>query len=153
MNVGIVGHEAAKFTPVSRATAESLIRRLLLHYYSDFDVTVVSGGCPLGGIDEWAEQIAVSMGLSTLIFHPKVNNWEEGFRPRNIQIATHSDVLHNILVDSLPATYRGKRFPNCYHCHTADHVKSGGCWTAKYARNLGKEVHWHVLNHDANDED
>jgi hypothetical protein len=31
------------------------------------------------------------------------------------------------------------KFDLCYHCGTKDHVKSGGCWTVKYARKLGKQ--------------
>lgn len=30
------------------------------------------------------------------------------------------------------------RFHGCYHCEEPNHVKSGGCWTVKYAKKLGK---------------
>jgi len=37
------------------------------------------------------------------------------------------------------------RFPFCYHCKSNLHVKSGGCWTAKYAERLGKPAKWHLV--------
>lgn len=147
MNIGIVGHEAAKFTNTTRATAREVIRRLI-----DFHgVTVVSGHCHLGGIDIWAEEEADQLGKETLIFPPKELNWANGFKARNIQIAKASDIVHVILVRELPPDYRGMRFKKCYHCDgdktMLDHVKSGGCWTGRYAKNtLHKPVRFHVID-------
>jgi len=56
MNIGIVGHETAKFTAETEAKARAIIRHLLDHEGTD-DV-LVSGGCHLGGIDIWAEEEA-----------------------------------------------------------------------------------------------
>lgn len=126
MNIGIVGHEAAKFT----AEQETIAREIICYLLEAPDAVLVSGRCPLGGVDVWAEEEELVLGRRTLIFEPRVNNWEYGFKPRNLQIARHSDIVHCIVVSSLPSTYTGRRFDRCYHCHTSSHVKSGGCWTA-----------------------
>lgn len=141
MKVGIVGHEAAKFTPENEVAAKKIIRELL----SDLGDTLVSGACHLGGIDVWAEEIADYLGNTTLIFPPKEHNWTNGYKPRNIEIAKNSDIVHCLVVRSLPPTYRGMRFATCYHCKSTDHVKSGGCWTMKYAQGLGKKGVLHVI--------
>lgn len=106
---------------------------------------MISGCCPLGGIDEWAEGVAKFMGVPFIPYPPLENNWERGFKPRNIQIAEASDIVHNIVVAKLPASYRGRLWHECYHCHTGEHVKSGGCWTAKYAQRIGREARWHII--------
>jgi hypothetical protein len=132
MNIAIVGHEAAKFTPTGEKTARALIRTLLQP-----GDTLVSGACHLGGIDVWAEEEALRLGLATLIFPPKSRSWTWGYKPRNMQIARHADFVACLVVCRLPDGYQGMRFPSCYHCHTTEHVKSGGCWTRKYAASLG----------------
>src|SRR5574341_355342 len=88
--IGIVGHEAAKFTDQTKAQALAIIRDLL----APPGTVVVSGRCPLGGVDVWAEEIAAELGREPLIYPPKANAWETGFKPRNIQIAEASDELH-----------------------------------------------------------
>jgi len=140
MNIGIVGHEAKKFTAETEAKAKEIIRSLL----KPGDV-VVSGHCHLGGIDIWAEQIANELDLKSYIFPPAKLVWEGGYKQRNILIAENSDELHNIVVASYPQDYRGMRFDYCYHCHTTEHIKSGGCWTAKRTEKLGKKAYWHVI--------
>jgi len=138
MKIGIVGHEAAKFTPTGKNVALRTIRRIL----SEKGVTeVVSGHCSLGGIDIWAEEIGKEMGLKVTSFPPEVESWEGGYKERNLEIANTSDIVHCIVVDKLPSTYKGRVFEYCYHCHTNDHIKSGGCWTAKQA----KDACWHII--------
>ena len=143
MKIGIVGHEAKKFTPHTEAMAKELIKQLLEPEGS----VLVSGHCHLGGIDIWAEEAAQLMGRydPDLIFAPKTYSWSEGYKPRNIKIAENADILHNIIVAQYPPNYDGMRFDECYHCGTNEHIKSGGCWTARYAQDLGKVAHWHVL--------
>ena len=138
MHIGIVGHEGAKFTKASELKAREVIRTLL-------DVPhaiLVSGHCHLGGIDIWAEEEAARLGIDKLIFPPKRLTWEGGYKQRNIQIAENSSIVHCIVVDRLPINYGGMRFTSCYHCDTDEHVKSGGCWTAKRA----KYGRWHIIN-------
>lgn len=124
--IGIVGHEAAKFDAEHEEAARFIIRHIL----REPGCTLVSGHCPLGGIDIWAEEEADALGREKLIFPPRTNNWEDGFKPRNLQIAHRSDIVHCIVVSELPPSYTGRRFSYCYHCKSSDHIKSGGCWTA-----------------------
>jgi hypothetical protein len=45
------------------------------------------------------------------------------------------------VVAEYPPEYVGMKFDYCYHCHTSDHIKSGGCWTAHKA----EKVEWHII--------
>lgn len=144
MIIGIVGSEAAKFTPLTEARARAIIRTLL----GPPEVTgVSSGACHLGGIDIYAEEEAGRMGKldRALIFPPKRRTWEGGYKQRNLAIVSASDEVHCITLGALPEGYTGMRFDGCYHCGTTDHVKSGGCWTVKMARRAGKRGVLHVL--------
>jgi hypothetical protein len=145
--VGIVGHEAAKFTPEGEATARAIIRELL----ADENAVLVSGHCHLGGIDIWAEEEAQALGREMVIFTPGVWAWEGYgdkmcFKQRNEAIADLSDEVHVIVVAKLPETYVGMKHEECYHCHTTDHVKSGGCWTGKDAIRRGKTADWWTID-------
>lgn len=150
MKLGIVGHEAKKFTPEAQELARQVIRRWI--GTGEFD-TVISGHSPLGGIDWWAVEEAEKLGLEVVEYAPTVNRWygldgQIGFRERNLQIAENSDVVICIVVRKLPPTYSGRVFPRgCYHCHTPldHHVKSGGCWTMKEAERLGKRTALEVI--------
>lgn len=134
MRLGIVGHEAAKFTAETERLARLEIRNLLGPHV----IAVVSGACHLGGIDIWAVEEAQSAGKETIEFPPATRRWEGGYKDRNVAIAENSDRVICIVVKKLPEGYQGMRFPYCYHCKTDSHVKSGGCWTARYAGKLGK---------------
>ena len=140
--VGIVGSEGAKFTPETEVKAKEIIRHLL----TQSGVTgVSSGACHLGGIDVWAEEIGKELGLKLFIHAPKVHNWAEGYKPRNLAIVRDSDEVHCITLKELPATYTGMRFQMCYHCKSNDHVKSGGCWTMHKAAKNGKNTHLWII--------
>jgi hypothetical protein len=135
--VGIVGAEAAKFTPQTEALAREAIRRVLVDRQA---TKVISGGCHLGGIDTWAiEEGSTILGLDYEIWAPKHLRWAPGgYKARNMIIAERSDEVVCIVVREYPPTYAGMTFPSCYHCNTEDHVKSGGCWTMHRARHLHK---------------
>ena len=140
MKLGIVGHESAKFTKETEQQARDHINRLLDLYSPSH---VVSGGCHLGGIDIWAIEEAKKYGISEencIEYRPATLRWSGGYKERNIQIARESDRVVCIVVKRLPEGYHGMRFPYCYHCKTDSHVKSGGCWTAWYANDLGKPI-------------
>ena len=138
--IGIVGHEAAKFTVEGKRAAFRMIEALLTHC----DV-LVSGGCHLGGVDIWAEEVADSIGATKIIHLPKKRSWHGGYKERNEAIARDSDEVHIIVVNTLPAGFRGMTHALCYHCGTRAHVKSGGCWTGKVAERMGKRAEWHVI--------
>lgn len=136
MKIGIVGSEGAKFTPVTEELAWNTIYALIS---MPAVAGVISGECHLGGIDIWAKECADFLGVPFSGFPPKTHSWSGGYKERNIQIAEASDKVVCITLRVLPASFKGKwRFDKCYHCH-ADHVKSGGCWTVKYARSIGKQ--------------
>lgn len=146
MTVGIVGHESAKFTPATEAEARRLIRKILGARDAEgvlrFD-RVVSGACHLGGIDVWAIEEATAAGLDTQEFPARQHCWSGagGYHARNRAIAETSAVVYCLVVTAFPPTYKGERYPYCYHCQTDAHIKSGGCWTVKYAKTIGKRGH------------
>jgi hypothetical protein len=152
VNVGIVGAEAAKFTPATAQAAKDIITTLL----SNPEHVLVSGGCHLGGVDVWAEEHYRTLGRGNPIIHlPATHEWTTGYGPRNRCIAQDSDVVHVIVVATYPLAYKGMRFETCYHCarrHRENtqklhvpHAKSGACWTAYEAEKLGKLAAWHIL--------
>lgn len=77
--VGIVGSEAAKFTPETEKRAREIIRSILIRP----GITAVSSGhCHLGGIDIWAEEEAKKLGVYAhggFIFPPKDHTWSNGY--------------------------------------------------------------------------
>lgn len=135
MKLGIVGSEAAKFTDATEILARFAIHKLFRIYNPTI---IISGGCHLGGIDDWAINEADIAGLDTQVFLPDKRSWEGGYKNRNLRIARNSDVVYCITVAELPPTYTGMKFTKCYHCNTDTHVKSGGCWTVKQANKMGK---------------
>jgi hypothetical protein len=134
MILGIVGSEAAKFTPETEALAKAEIRILLASADG-----ACSGECHLGGIDIWTHEIADNLGIPFIPCPPKTRNWD-GYKKRNIKIAEISNRVACITVATLPPGFKEGGWERyCYHCGTDSHIKSGGCWTVKYARNkLGK---------------
>lgn len=136
MILGIVGSEQAKFTPETEERAREVIRRYLASGRYD---GVTSGGCHLGGVDIFAREEANALGLDFTEFLPVEHSWDRGYKPRNMKIARLADEVICITVRELPPTYTGMRFKLCYHCKTDTHVKSGGCWTVKYAQSIGKK--------------
>ena len=137
MTIGIVGSEQAKFTPDTERAARLLIQELVVKHLA---TKVVSGGCHLGGVDVYAREEADRLHVEFEEFLPAVRMWEGGYKQRNMKIAQVSDFVVCITVRELPPTYKGMRFKSCYHCKTDQHVKSGGCWTVKYAKKLGRET-------------
>lgn len=144
MILGIVGSEEAKFNEETKKRVPTIMVGLFEEYKPE---CVVSGMCHLGGIDTWAVECAKAANILTREFPPKTHTWTNGYKLRNIEIAKFSDVVVCITVREYHDGYKGMKFtdvtgePFCYHCGTREprHVKSGGCWTVKYARRLGKE--------------
>lgn len=141
--VGIVGSEQAKFTPHTEAEARAKIYELLTEPGVE---GVVSGACHLGGIDAYAAEIGRELGLRVIEHAPKTLAWSTGYKPRNLLIARDGDECHCITVRVLPPGYNSMVFRLCYHCGTDAHVKSGGCWTVKQAKLMGKPGFIHVID-------
>jgi len=92
---------------------------------------LVSGGAK--GVDSIAEDVAKELKIKTIIHKPLTHYFETGYKPRNIKIAQDCDVLY-----CFPTAL--KTTP-CYHCKVLDHEVSGGCWTLRYAKSLGRKTH------------
>lgn len=150
MKIAIVGHEEEKFTESGEFRALIHIAKILKYTYEMTPVTLVSGGCHLGGIDIWAEQFADRALIPKIIFKPQRLTWKSkagqmGFEERNLKIASECDVLYCLAVDRLADKYKGMKFSSCYHCNKNNHVKGGGCWTMKKAAALGKPTHLIII--------
>lgn len=135
MVIGIVGAEGAKFTEKGEWAARVEIVNAIIGADK-----VVSGACHLGGVDTWAIEEAGYLGIETEEFPPSFLTWQS-YKRRNIEIAEVSDYVLCITVDVLPPDFKGMTHKLCYHCGTDEHVKSGGCWTVKYALTIGKQGH------------
>jgi hypothetical protein len=143
MKISIVGPEESKWIPKQKIEAKAEIERIffkrglvgytfeeqkqgdyigLTHKYNFGDTILVSGHCPKGGVDIWAEEIADKLGIKkeiypatakqwndqlANIFCDKVHGWEEvgytatlrldGYKSRNIKIAKACDVLYCVV--------------------------------------------------------
>lgn len=140
MIIGIVGSEAAKFTSHTEAKAREIIRALI---QTKKYAGGTSGACHLGGVDIFAREEFTAANLPFKEFPAIVKTWDgtkqyPGYKQRNISIATLADHVVCITLKELPSNYQGMRFNSCYHCKTNTHIKSGGCWTVRYAKNIGK---------------
>lgn len=145
MKIGIVGSEQSKFTELTEQLARQCIRTILTQSQATH---VISGACHLGGVDTFAAQEGRFLGLTIIEYPPSVLAWgtpSSGFQGRNIQIAQTSDEVYCITVDVMPP-WGDKVF--CYHCKSLEHVKSGGCWTARHAKRLGKPAAIYVVSND-----
>jgi len=131
LKVAIVGSEEKKWNEYQKVGAKSFIRTILSN---DNVKVMISGDCPNGGVDKWAESIAgdPSCGVTALIYSPEINRWKDkggemGFRTRNLKIARNCDILYDL-------EPKGKR--------------SGGTWTAEQAEKMGKDVYYVFFDKD-----
>lgn len=145
VSLGIVGHAAEKFTPTTERLARRAIDRAIKALNPG---RIVSGGSPMGGVDRWAEDAARAAGIEMVVHLPE-RHQERYFLARNRLIAQDSSHLIVVVVTELPPGFSGMAFPVCYHCKTKEHVKSGACWTAKRALELGKRVRWCYIHRDS----
>jgi hypothetical protein len=134
MIIAIVGSAADKFDRRTERIARAVIR----HFVRRAD-EVISGDCHLGGIDQWTIEEAKKLKVPFRVFPPAQRSWSGGYKARNIRMAEVANRVVSIVPAKYPRLYRGMRFRLCYHCRRSDHIKSGGCWTARYARGLGKQ--------------
>jgi hypothetical protein len=204
MKIAIVGADGTNkaWTPERIRKAKSFIRNLLTDIGLTIvggktaELVVVSGHCPQGGVDIWAEEIADELEIQKEIYPPNCtlafvgtdengketspenavdvrprsyeeckewfkkeqmstdnHFWLYHFRPRNIKIAEACDILYDIEPKGSCRHCRGKGFKrdrfigglyDCEHCQGAG-VYSGGTWTLRYAKSLGKEVHQVII--------
>ena len=172
MKIGIVGPSLPKWKSKEQIDkAKREIERILVEYNRNReDAILVSGHCPKGGVDTWAEIVADSLGVTKEIYPAEVNKWEDkneafgfsawivkkGYKSRNIQIAEACDVLYCIVPHTAPPkgfditntdsfTMKDARSFHCIHCKKLGHPTNGGCWTMNYAKKLGKETYLIVI--------
>lgn len=127
MKIAIVG--TSKLTQDESDKALSIINELL-----SIDDILISGGAK--GIDSIAEATANFIPIPKQIHYPPRNNWI-GFKERNIIIAKSCDKLYCITTNS--------KTEKCYHCQE-NHDRTGGCWTMKYTKGLGKPTELIIIN-------
>lgn len=102
---------------------EERVRYIMSRYWDDSGPYIfVSGACPKGGVDIWAEKYAYEKGMQKEIYSPDVPRWTGdahrwGYKERNIIIAAVSDIVV---------------------CIDPKGVYSGGNWTRLAAKKLGK---------------
>lgn len=90
-------------------------------------ITLISGACPWGGVDIWAEIIADLYDIPKIIFTPKEKNWKH-YSERNLKIAEECNVLYCFQPEQKP--------------------KGGGTWTLEQAENLGKECYLIIVREE-----
>ena len=166
--VAVIGSEEKYWTPEQRTKVVKEIKDIFYNEYMktltyqferkelDYDrieyiikrafpevaknIILVSGGCPRGGVDIWAEIVADVLGIGKDIKRPDIQQWEstfadfgdepehssfrhlKGYKERNIEIAETCVVLYCI-----DPKWRGS--------------KTGGQWTMREAKRLNKETH------------
>ena len=161
MNIAIVGQEEHSWNHNQIPLVKSKIQSILS---TSKDMTLISGHCPKGGVDIWAEEIASTHGIKKVIFKPEVNQWLDkeiiidaplslscknvvtqiGYKTRNIKIAEACDILYCIVSASRHPDCVSNAFPAnlyCKHCQVWGHPTNGGCFTLKEAKKLNKETH------------
>jgi hypothetical protein len=128
MILGIVGPEQSAWTQVGSLFARQAIRDLLL---TGLYAGVTSGACHKGGVDIWAREEAELLGLPVKEYPPKDHGWQ-WYKQRNQLIAK--------LADHVVCIAPSREHQQCRYCETDDHQQSGGCWTLRYARQIGKRT-------------
>ena len=122
MKIGIVG--TSKLTEEEKEKALILIETLIERARQNDDI-IVTGDAE--GIDECTRKMAKYIGVQLKVHIAKQKEWNkpDGFKQRNIAIATDSDYIYSI------STLVKKE--RCHHCDIPNHERTGGCWTLRYA--------------------
>lgn len=84
-------------------------------------ITIITGDAK--GIDSLVRQMGSEQNITVRSYESEIKNWE-GYRKRNIQIATAAHYVISITTHT--------KYTICYHCQS-NHERTGGCWTRKYA--------------------
>ena len=131
MKIAIVGssHLTGEEEEDARKSCGLVLTQMIEDYGSD-SLVLISGGA--SGVDTIAEVVASGLGIKCDIHRPVEQNWD-AYKVRNIKIAEDCDIIY-----CFPTKVR---LEPCYHCNAKDHERSGGCYTAKHAKLLKKEVH------------
>ena len=98
-------------------------------------IVMVSGGCPKGGVDEWAERIATELDVPRVIFEPEKEEWKY-YKKRNIEIVEFVDIL--ICIEPMWVQEFGAHRKYFVPEINAFCRRSGGTWTLDRAKIEGK---------------
>lgn len=138
--LAIVGASGSKLNELQKRTAVQLVAGILDNYDPRYWV-FTSGRSPEGGIDIFAEVEADRRGFENRVCPPaeEHNHWQckdadcYGYKARNLDVAHKADAMYSIVTST--------HFLNlCKHCKIRGHDSSGACFTARYARRIGKIV-------------
>lgn len=150
LRVAICGSEEQYWKPEQRTQVVKKIVKIFRKHATnyndgnapeyDYNMILISGGCPKGGVDIWAEIVADVLEIEKDIHRPEINQWEstfadfgddpnkssfrhlKGYKERNMEIAEICDILYCI-----DPKWRGE--------------KTGAQWTMRYAIKARKETH------------
>ena len=119
--------------PIDKEQRARLLVEDIVNDMSSADI-VISGGAT--GVDSIAIECAIQAGTSYKVYKPLFQSWK-WFKKRNIAMAEISQMLYYLPIKDVDE--------RCYHCNMNGHRKSGACWTAMYARGIGKSIHQIVI--------
>lgn len=90
------------------------------------------------GVDEMVRNMSIMLPGTLTVYKALDKTWdgEWGFKKRNMAIAKQCDELICFTTKTITR--------KCYHCNL-DHQRTGGCWTMKYAKSLGKRTRLYVV--------
>lgn len=91
----------------------------------------ISGGCV--GIDTIAEEVATMYVDDMEIYEPRVRNWHDGFKPRNLRMAQDCTIMY-VIRDVNSNSY-------------------GSGWTSDKAEKLGKPVIRYYAKYEEEEKD
>lgn len=162
--IAIVGSSESHWKPEQRTKAVKKIREILVYetpkkidptgydgeYKDRTDITLISGGCPKGGIDIWAEIVADTLGIGKEIFLPEVKHWSDSVVPTTLD-KIYPDGTHHYNTKRLKGYMsRNMQIANAcdvlYCIDPVGRIGGGGFWTMNYAKGLDKETHHIVID-------
>ena len=137
MRILIVGPQADQWKTEYKEKAIQEIYRILSLNYID-GIIYICGECPYGGIDIWAKEVTIKLGIKIESYPPATKDWR-GYSQRNKLMAKICNICYCI-VPWNPLVKCHYHYP-----YFLQHPQNGGCWTRKYANKLGKETHLVVI--------
>jgi len=167
MKIAIVGAQESKWTKEQKKKVKEAIEIIFFHDCGfDRNITLVSGHCPYGGVDIWAEEIADDLKIKKEIYKSLVNQWEDSKQKCNICHGTgmkdmgwhkrfgewehDKEACDNFGCIKGWQKLRGYKSRNIQIAEVCDilyciepkgRTRSGGIWTMNYAKKLGKKVY------------
>ena len=138
IKVAFVGSSEKWWMPYQRREAIEFMLKIIRSHPK---IEIVSGGCPYGGVDIWAESIGYTLDLPMTIFNPMGSGWEF-YKKRNIKIAEYCDIMY--CIEPEWDAYMGAQ--KAFTWGNKKARRSGGIWTMNYARDVcDKQIYVEVI--------